>query len=403
MKKIGLILTTILCLCCVVLDVWYLVVFVFGTDKEVSNTFEVGMLETVDGSEKKAFIELNYYSNENNNGLELFEVKLNFFMDENKTDIVSIGMQYVANTKDDEIKWSVNGRVPYFECVKEGWEGITYHDYWDVYYSTFLTGNNSYYEYQSSDDYETVIGNEINPINKDSRFKVTMGDEVYQMALKFNSPDRDFLFYSKTEGNFLVQSTENRYQYVDNHLLAYNLYRSVKEANYGDGEYSVAQFADYFDYYEPNGNEGGYNKVSDINTEKVKSSFQNFYVIKINKYKDGATVADDSIFNTIKGNSLFTLNGDFVAEDYYYGRSVVAVNYDDFNVVKTEDGGFILSLKDSFIKAHKPYANKIVLDVDVDFTSELTFNGFNTKSFKDFRVYECSVNNQDYVMGVSVC
>ena len=70
MKKILVIIFTILCVVCVSIDIWCLVVYQFGEEKVVSNTVELDLQETADGDEKKACMEINYFKNSNKNGLE---------------------------------------------------------------------------------------------------------------------------------------------------------------------------------------------------------------------------------------------------------------------------------------------------------------------------------------------
>ena len=400
MKKLGIILISILCVLCVAIDVWFVVIHFTGAKKELSNTMNIDILETTNGSQKEPFIEVNYYSNENKNGLELFEVRLNYFQDENQDRILSVGIQYVANSIEDNIKFKVNGNVISYNMWKEERTFLKYHDYWNVFFNTFLTGNNGYYEYQSSDGYETILGNSINTINKDSRFKVSMGDDKFQLGLKFDSPEKDFLFYSITQGNVLVTSTEEHYQYVDQHLLAYRLFESVKKASFGEAEYSVAQFSNFFNYYKYDSSSKQYTEIQDIETSKVTTLFENNYVIKVNKYKDGAVVSSDSIFNTIKGDSLFNLTGDYVVEDYYFGRSIIRLTNKHFTKVENADGTYKYALNSDFSKSHKEYKDKIVLDIDLTISDTSNYLGLVDDSLLDFKIYDYSVNGESVELGV---
>lgn len=399
MKKLFIIIGTILCLICVCIDIWAIVVYTSGEQKEVSNTMEVDILTTTDDSDKQPFIEVNYYTNKKGNGLELFEVRYNFFVDENQDKLMSVGSQYVSNSKEDNIEWST-AMKGYRITKKERFGflnlGLIY--YYEVFFNTYLSGNNAYHEYQSSDNYETVMGNAINSISKNSRFKVTMGDKMYQLGLKFDTADEDFYLGYIDLATAVSHDINYRYQYVDQHLLAYDLYQSVVEASFGSNEYTIAKFANYFDYYEFDGKT--YNKIEDLDNTKIKTNFENYYVIKVNKYEDGAKVATDSIFNTIKGDPTFNLDGEYVCEDYFYGRNIIKLDYGDFEKREIEEGKFVLVLKSSFLESYRKYKDTIVLDIDIEFETDQEFMGFVETPLSNFKILDCTVNGESYKLEV---
>ena len=49
MKKVLIILFTVLCVVCVGIDIWCVMVYKLGDEKLVSNTVELDLLETADG------------------------------------------------------------------------------------------------------------------------------------------------------------------------------------------------------------------------------------------------------------------------------------------------------------------------------------------------------------------
>lgn len=392
MKKVFIIIGTILCLFCVALDVWCVVVYTFAKQKEVSNTIEVDILETSNGKERQPFIELNYYSNKNKNGLELFEVKYNFFMDENQTKIVSLGSQYVANSVNDTLTWGSSMRG--YHITKDehyGFLNMGHRIVYDVFFDKYLTGNNSYYEYQSSNDYQTVIGNQVNSITKTSRFKVTVGDQMVQMGLKFDTADEDFYLGTVEMTSLATEDINHRYQYIDQHLFAHDLLESVRDASLGSNVYEIAKFSNYFDYYLYDGKT--YNKIENTQNSKIRTDFESYFVIKVNKYEDGARLATDSIFNVIKGDATFNLDGEYKQEGYYYGRSVINVELSAFDLKQVDENKYILVLKDTFIESYKPYTESIVLYIDINIETNFEIVGFGD-SLKDFKIYKCTVNGE---------
>lgn len=387
MKKLFIILSTVICLICLAIDAWCIMVYTFGDRKEVSNTMEIDMLETADGSHREPFIEVNYYSNKKQNGLEMFEIKLNCFIDESQERLMSVGMQYIANTVEGNIAWDTAMKGHYDKHSSYGFLGLGHRIDYEVYFNTFLTGDNSYYEYQSTNNYETVLGNTINKIKKTSRFKVTLGDEMFELGLKFDTPDEDFYLGYITYTSIATIDHNERYKYVDQHLLAHDLYESMQSAQYGENIYEIAKFANYFTYYQFDGDT--YVQMKDVKNSKVRTDFENYYVIKVNKSEDGARIATDSMFNAIKGDSTFNLNGEHINQDYYYGRNIINVGLSDFDRVMQEDGTILLTLKSSFIEAYKPYKGKIALDINIESEEPVIID---EETLSDFRIINQQIN-----------
>ena len=393
MKKVLIIIFTILCVVCVSIDIWCLVVYQFGEEKVVSNTVELDLQETADGDEKKAFMEINYFKNSNKNGLELFEIKYNYFMDETLNEIVSVGSQYVADTKEDKLAWNYTNMVDYHITAKErfGILNIGLRYVYDTYFAYELVGNSSYYEYQSPNDFEFSIGNDINPMNDASMFKITIGDEIYGMKFKQDFTVPDYFIGTASLETAFTQDINHCYPYINHNFMAYKICESLRKAIVVGNSYQVLQFGDFFDYYKYDGKV--YSPISDIDNSKITTEFNNFYVVKINISNDGARVATDSLFNQVQGNASFNLTGGHVYENYYYGRNVITLTASDFNYILVEDKFYKLALSDKFKKAYEEYANGIVLDITIDLDKlsahDIEFAGFENGTFGEFDIYRC--------------
>jgi len=400
-KKIFIVILTLLSVLCIGIDIWCLVVYKYGEEKIVSNTINMDIMETVDGTDKKTFLEINYYKNKDNSGLELFEIKYNEFQDENLTNFVSVGSQYVANSINQDISFTLNtssksSAVPVAKKTLKTTK-FGFFDLWSVtehnwFYQAKLEDGASYYEYQSADDYEFSIGNDINCINSNTKFKVTIGEDIYLVGLK-NAKVSEFYYGSltKDEGS-MTSDIYYKYAYLDNNFLAYSLYNMCKNSTSTSGSYELIQITDIFEYKKWDGKT--YQAIEETNNEKVKTEFNNNYIIKINIHDEGATNATQSMFNQIQGDSQFNLTGGYVSEDYFYGLNVINVGLGDFDLILYRDDIYLLKLKDEFIETYFDYRKAVVLDVQVNLdlmTSEgLLFGGFVSDCFDDFSVYECS-------------
>lgn len=103
-KKIGISIGVLVFILCLVVCCWYVYILEYGAEKLTSTVINPGVLQTQDGS-SKYIIEVNYQSNKNGNGLELFDIKLNYFTDSSREHTYTQGIQYVANNPEDKIEW----------------------------------------------------------------------------------------------------------------------------------------------------------------------------------------------------------------------------------------------------------------------------------------------------------
>ena len=103
LKKVGILIAIILAILCSATCFLWAYIQVFGDVKYIDNTFYVDEITLADESDKTNVIEVKYFANDNNNGLEMFEINFNQFMDEDRNAFYSQGMQFVANTEADNI------------------------------------------------------------------------------------------------------------------------------------------------------------------------------------------------------------------------------------------------------------------------------------------------------------
>lgn len=396
MKKILIILCTILCIVCLGIDVWCFCVYKYADEKLVENTMLIDIMEDSNGAEKKTFLEINYFSNKNKNGLEMLEIKYNYFVDETKENFFSVGSQYVADDKDSLINWKLYWQGYYETSYTSKLFGLLQERTYDSYYG-FLTNNNcSYYEYQSSSDYNFSMGNDINTLSgESSTFKVTIGEDIFTLKFKGQTPVPDYYLGTKSLESALTKDINDQYYYVDHNFLAYNLLNSLRDSTPITNSYQVLEFGEFFDYYKYDGKT--YVEMTDIENEKISTEFNNYYVCKLNIQENGARVANDSLFNQIQGNNTFNLYpNDYIIEDYFYGKNVIKLTNEDFNYTLLSNKSYEVSLKDEFIESYLPYSKNIVLDVYIDI-DKMNSQGMNFSRIKSgflngFDVYKCQAS-----------
>jgi len=425
LKVIGIIFISLLFVASLVLDAWYIYIKLRAPKKVISKTFEIDLQETTAG-ERRPFIEVNWLKNEDGTGVPLLEYKFNYMLDETQGQFYSQGMQYCG-----EPTWSYykvgQREESYKSQTEKGFLSKTvyyYHNWFGRY-----KPNADVYNYMSFDNYTTTLGSS-NPINNDTKFKIQIGDELYLMGFRSdNKVTQDANFVERVKGpyenNFFVLNFHylDYYAYMDYDFFAKTLCNAVKNVKSGTSVYVPFEFGDYFDFYKYNDETKQYIedsrtqasgtdqsteektgldgiissfiqkfKVSEDKRKKIINDLKSYVVIKVNVSSSGAKVATDSMFGCIQNNCNYNTTGEYIANEYFYGKSVKTLSIDDFTAV--DDGitnSFKLKLKDSFVEENIKFANNFCLKVEIDLDtvgSVLNFNGFIDKCFDGFNVYK---------------
>lgn len=442
-KKIGITIVAIFLVLCLAIDGWWLYIAVFAKEKNVSYTYNASELVAADGT-KEDFITIRYYANADKSGLEMFEVDFKSFMDETREDVMSQGLQFVADEVDDELEWTINWPSGYLDrnyLGKNNW-------YWRVkrllqrkrYYASFgqwglKTG--SAYNYASSNDYETTVNNN-NELSTDSGFKITLQNtdgtsDIYLMQFKGESfiacgkewpkdaKKSDGLVYLQNGGTTEYPSTDelerdnknfagrhkdglngdytdyiDTFATYDPYWFAYDLYSSVKEkvVEYGTEQYFTFTWGDYFNYLIYDEESGVYVDAVGEEYTKVKNYVTSNITVKLEVYERGAKVASDSLFNVIHDDASFNLTGDKYYDDYFYGQNVVNLDIANFDLVQVVDNNYCLKLSDASYNFYLPYKDMVSLSIciDLDILKEqgYEFLGFTADSrLNEFKIYDC--------------
>lgn len=397
------IIIAILVAACLAVDCWYLYIKLYGDIKLPTQTYEVGLQQTESG-DTKYFVEIEYYSNENNNGLECFEMKFNYLLDERQSDFYSQGLQIVADTKEDSIKLSLSEDS--VDRKFSGWTpgGNRYNR--DVFYNYEVESGAKMINYASGTDYDTTIIS-TNPIGDKSYFRIQLGDEndsqMYLMKFKSSYRDtREPKVYSDYIGHKNYNPAFYCY-YSDDYYIAYDytyfvnlLYTALSSDTLANGTQSAMlfEFGNIFDYYEYDSTTKVYKTQPLEDSTKVQKQITSYYSIYVKKHADGIQKASQSLFNCVQGSSTFNLTEDYSKDDYFIGRTVVTCNNKDFDYIKVTNNYYQLSLKESFIEEYSKYGDKIVLSVCIDLdeleSKNINFLGLSENSgLKNFEILEC--------------
>lgn len=451
LKILGIITACLICLCCLGVDAWWICVYKYGANKVEDNVIYADDIKATDGTTANIF-EVNYKSNLNGNGVEMFELKISGLTDTNSSAIYSQGIQYVADESDTKIRWNYmdkNGmslndlyNLSYLNEAKNGNYTHLSEANYSAINSMTANDNNSYnykkhnafigtedravfqklnilsgasrYNYASSDNFANDVGAAVNPVNDSTFFRIQLkeknedGEEVLvPYAFKFrgdrtveellNGEEKPLYSINAAHNTFLYTCYDkiNVFPYYNIDFLASRIYEKVKSMPAGSNQYTLVELGDWLDYYSV-GKDSTLveDRLSVDKTNKVRTMFTSYYAIKITVSADGAQKASDSMFKTIHGSANFNIAPEGVSNgDYFYGRSVVTIGLNAFDGVETEDG-YKLKLKQSFLKQYLPNKKLIVVNVVID-KDELaktnkTFAGFAENSgLENFALQHC--------------
>lgn len=399
MPAIVVVIIAILVAACLAIDFWYLYIKLYGEVKLPTHTYEVGLQQTSEGN-TKYFVEVEYYSNANKNGLECFEIKFNYLLDERQENFYSQGLQLVADSKDDSIKLYLTEDGANKEFAY--WDAGGNHYNRDVFYNYQTEENSKLFNYASGNDYSTTTIS-TNPLGDKSYFRIQLGEQLYLMKFKSSyretrDPETYADFISKRSYSPAIYCWFNDSNYIvyDYTYFMNLLYTALSSDTLANGTQSAMlfEFGNIFDYYEYDETNKVYKTQPLEDTTKVQKQITSYYSIYVKKHADGIQKASQSMFNCVQGSSTFNMTEDYNSDDYFIGRTIVTVDNKDFDYIKVTNNYYKLQLKESFINEYKSFGDKIVLSVQIDL-DELTEKNINflglmeNSGLNNFEILEC--------------
>lgn len=394
---------TIIVFICVSIIGWFLYIKFYAPTKLIQNTYEIGLQETELG-DKKYFAEIKLHKNEKQNGLECFEMKINNLLDESKQSFYSQGLQYVANSKENEIDWGYYFDEDEKYISDNNGETFTnkitnyrYFGSWNV------NENISVVNYSSSNDYETSIES-TKPIDDDTSFTIDLNGEIYKM--KFHIKDKDNnekvnyfaeqnLYSTEYMGsNWLGHRAYNYYYFYQNiNAFAKKLYESIQILPVGTRQAIIFPFGDMFEYYKYDQSSQSYSNTRIENSTKVIADMQSYYVLYVEVVEDGIQKSSQSLFNCVNRDANFNISNGSYNDDYFSGVTVLNCYTQNLDFIKIDSKHCYPVLKDSFIQENLKHKNNVMLSIyiDLDYLKQqnMKFYGIvNNPTFDTFKIFK---------------
>ena len=311
------------------------------------------------------FIDVNYFSNERNNGKEVFEVKFNYYIE------TSIPEQNEDGTYDN--KYIMSSGVQFYDTPISNYQQ-TYMRLFDKKIYGYVLNNHTYYAMPQGQNVGYVVSDETSIEGQDK----WIWDIGGQLCLMEEVGDIQFDQEVWTK----------HYKTWDVNALITSLYTSI--GSFEDGEtITMFNFTPYLNV----------TKMFNAETGRMESDFSlndiwTYVNIRVNKSSNGMVDATQSIFSSYKGDSDWTLSN----------TGLNSLYWDEAGVYEITDEGRLIYLKPScktFLEAFEDIELKVNINLD-DFVDlkivglkQDSLDGFVIESFnitaseqQDFYIYD---------------
>ena len=355
--------------------------------------------EEKDELKDRYFLEVNYYSNDKGNGIQLQELKMNYFTTVNLTsaDYRSTGMQYLGDYKGLPLDvWDGNTSVKFINPFGNN----------DRYYGTddnamkivnsYVDKAFNYYDYTNGINWNGVTnenGSIATELKRTTAFIIIIEDRAFAISLN-KYIDRDVGDLRNFFGiGWKVGDIYNRYYYTYGSLFQ-SCMQAVKTNSAGYGDYYITvDLSSLFSI-----------KEYDYDTKKFKTDdvtdiIKTYSVLKFHYDENGARNSTQSMFGIIDNNSKYDVSEDKIDTSYWQER--MTYNLDVTSKLRGEDifvyrysevyDGYFVSLtmdaKKLFAEIPRAKIN-ITLDLNATYLTQKEINivGLDYNAFENLEL-----------------
>ena len=319
--------------------------------------------------EERWFMQANYYSNDKNNGIELQELKYNYFTgyDLVESQYRSTGMQFIGNfktyTQEVHKESEANSRVLDEFYYYDTTNGITWSGFKGQYGSVGTT------------------------LNRDEKFIIKIDNRPFSIQL-----DGKYDTYGRLWG-FLwtVKQSTTYFDYGD---VFDAVFSAIKSNDKGYGDYYIT--LDLSQYFSVKEYDAESKKFKD---DDVTDIIKNYAVLKFHYDENGARNSKQSLFGSIECNSKYDTQDDNINTDYWQERMTYTLTENtvlngkslfDYRYSEVYDGYFLsLSMDGKKLFSELPRAKvNITLDLLSPSLTEQNIKivGFDYNAFEGLKI-----------------
>ncbi len=306
--------------------------------------------EEIDYYENRVLFTANVYDNKNENGLELYELNLEYFTDYKllHTACRATGMQHIgAYNSFTSLEYDVDNQVS---------SGLTYYD----------TVNMISYS----------GGNVATQLTRNQEFIIKIDNKPFTIQLTGSQ--------SRTEGWGIFKYEVITYYYYG--AVFMDIMDSVKSNSRGYGDYYLTlNLSKYFTVKSYN------EKTGKFVEDDVSDSIRNYAVIKFHYDSNGCQRASQSMFGQINCDSSYGVNKD-VDSSYWSNRVVYTLNESDLSYRHSDLYNGELAYLSLETKNILNSMNDVDIEISLSLISSyfsknnLKFVGFDTSAFENVNV-----------------
>lgn len=348
--------------------------------------------EEIDEYENRVLFNVNYYSNDNENGIELQEMRLDYFTDLSLSisSCRSTGMQFIGNFKAKEKEQS------------------SYAEAQDYVPSDF-------YYYDSTNGVSFSGGNLATVLNRNTLFTIKIDNKPYQIQL---TGGYEYSTFERQWYTLWIWNKETVHHVYYSYAKVFeDVINAVRTNSNGYGDYYITiDLTRYFSVYEYDSTTGKFDKSETADVVK------NYCVLKFHYDENGARNSTQSMFNTIACNSSYDVEDTTVNTEYWQERIVYNLTNKDFDLRYSEvyDGYFVslpIEMKTLFNKMSRTkvnitinmaYDNKNIVGIDYNGFENfeidtLTINGTNATFYiLEKGLYNTKLQTLQYSSGLTI-
>lgn len=301
--------------------------------------------------EEKTFLEANYYANLNNKGKEVVELRMNSYSGIDKQAIYSRGFQLVIE----------NGKPTMY------------------YYDTHLDGSfKSAKEFAWGDPMFLEMDNEMYVVKLD-------GVRTYRTFNLGKSIGFAFFGIFTGWGNSYERTTSEfteNYTYTD--VLLY-LKEMIKSSSYGTGDSLIPMLdlSTYLNLYAVD--ENGQISADKLSGNVTNSFSNSFFSVQCHYDRRGMEFAEQSLFNSVEGNSDFNISAIDRNVNYWQSHSIYIISENNFKVRESENGNYYYLSNETKNELNNYEDIDVIVDFNIDNLTGNSF-GFDYLAFQGLKV-----------------
>lgn len=349
-----------------------------------------------DAMKDRYFLEVNYFSNDKNNGIMLQELKMNYFTTYKLTsqDYRSTGMQYIGDYKGLPLDtWDGSSEVSFLKLSGKN----------DRYYGTskesvaiannYVDKSFNYYDYTNGISWNGITnenGNIATELKRTTEFIIKIDNRAFAISLN-KYFDRDVGDVRNIFGiGWKVGEVYNRFYYTYGSLFQ-SCMQAVKTNSAGYGDYYITvDLSSLFSIKEYDPDSGKFK------TDNVTNIIKTYSVLKFHYDENGARNSTQSMFGIIDNNSKYDISDDKVDTTYWQVR--ITYNLDclsklngkelfEYRYSEIYNGYFVsLSMDGKKLFADMPRTKvNVILDLNADYFTKNKMNivGFDYNAFEN--------------------